>query len=297
VIPPPGVAGPEVENAPISVAQISLAQISLAPVSVAPVSVGPVSVGPVSAALVSFADLAESGFAPLVSVARASVAPVSAAQISVGPVSVGPVSAALVSFADLAESGFAALVSVARASVAPVSAAQISVGPVSAVLVSFADLAESGFAALVSAADLADPQISGDIALAFDALVPLSVVAVGVDSPERPRFFAFPNIDYYASSPSPVEVVGAESGHSPTGVRTNYGLGRILSNLGLHHNKSLEHCYNKPNPGHNIVSNTNDLPRDATTNHSRKICLHLYQEQSTHRPYQASLPHPEVHKI
>jgi hypothetical protein len=44
--------------------------------------------------------------------------------------------------------------------------------------------------------------------VAFDFLVPVSVVAVEVDSPGRPRFFAFPNIDYFASYPSSVEAVG-----------------------------------------------------------------------------------------
>jgi hypothetical protein len=64
------------------------------------------------------------------------------------------------------------------------------------------------FFVLVSVADLAESQASVDIALAFDALVPLSVVAVEVDSPGRSKFFAFPNIDYYASCSSFVEVVG-----------------------------------------------------------------------------------------
>src|SRR4030042_6478923 len=149
------------------------------------------------------------------------------------------------------------------------------------------------FVALVSVADVAEPHASVDIALAFDVLVPVSVVAVEVDSSGRPRLLAFPNVGYYASSSSSVEVVGWESVHSSTGVRTNYGLCSILSNPGLHQNKNSGHYYNKPNPGYNNVSDTNDLPMDATTNHSRKTCLHLYQEQRTHRSYQASLSHPE----
>ena len=56
-------------------------------------------------------------------------------------------------------------------------------------------------------ADVAEPQASVDIAPAFAVLVPVSVVAVEVDSSGRPRFFAFPNIDYYSSSSSSVEVV------------------------------------------------------------------------------------------
>ena len=148
-----------------------------------------------------------------------------------------------------------------------------------------------------SVADVAEPQASVDIAVAFVVLVPVSVVVVEVDSSGRPKFLAFPNVDHYASSSSSVEVVGKESVHSPTGARTNYGLCSILSNLGLHQNRNLEHCYNNPSPGYNNVSDTNDLPIDATTNHSRKTCLHLYQEQRKHRSYQASLSHPEVPEI
>ena len=61
---------------------------------------------------------------------------------------------------------------------------------------------------VVSVADAAEPQAFADIVFAFDALVPVSVVAVEVYSPERPMFFVFPNIDYFASSSSSVEVVG-----------------------------------------------------------------------------------------
>src|SRR4030042_6451330 len=152
------------------------------------------------------------------------------------------------------------------------------------------------FVALESVADVAEPQASVDIALAFDVLVPVSVVAAEVDSSGRPRFSAFPNIDYYASPSSSFELVGEESVHSSTGVRTNYGLCSILSNLDLHQNKNLEHCYNNPNPGYNNVSDTNVLPMGATTNHSRKICLHLYREQRRHT-YQVLLSPLEVPEI
>ncbi len=64
------------------------------------------------------------------------------------------------------------------------------------------------FVALASAADVAELQASVDIALAFDVLVDVSPVAVDVDSPERPKFLAFPSVDYYAISSSSVEVVG-----------------------------------------------------------------------------------------
>jgi hypothetical protein len=61
---------------------------------------------------------------------------------------------------------------------------------------------------VVSVADVAEPQASVDIAVAFDVLVPVSVVVVEVDSPGRPKFLAFPNVDHYANSSSSVEVVG-----------------------------------------------------------------------------------------
>jgi hypothetical protein len=55
---------------------------------------------------------------------------------------------------------------------------------------------------------VAESQASADIALAFDVSVPVSVVAVEVDSPGCPRFLAFPNVDYSASSSSSVQVAG-----------------------------------------------------------------------------------------
>jgi hypothetical protein len=54
----------------------------------------------------------------------------------------------------------------------------------------------------------AEPQASVDIAVAFDFLVPVSVVVVEVYSSEHPKFLAFPNVDYFASSSNSVEVVG-----------------------------------------------------------------------------------------
>ena len=142
--------------------------------------------------------------------------------------------------------------------------------------------------ALVSIADVAEPQASGDIALPFDVLVPLSVVAADVDSSGRPRFFSFPNIYYFANSSSYFAVVGKESDHSSTGARTSYALCSILSNPGLHQNKNLEQCYNNPSPGYNNGSDTNAPPIDATTNHPRKRGLHQFQEQRRHR-FQVSL--------
>ena len=64
------------------------------------------------------------------------------------------------------------------------------------------------FVAVVFVADVAEPQASVDIAVAFVVLVPVSVVVVEVDSSGRPKFLAFPNVDHFASSSSSVEVVG-----------------------------------------------------------------------------------------
>jgi hypothetical protein len=139
---------------------------------------------------------------------------------------------------------------------------------------------------VVSAA--AEPQASVDIAVAFVVLIPVSVVVVEVDSSGRPMFPAFPNVDYFASSSSSVGVVGWESVHSPTGARTNCGLCSILSNPDLHQNRNLEHSYNNPSPGYNNASDTNGLPINATTSHSRKRGLHQCQEQRRHM-YRVSL--------
>ena len=71
-------------------------------------------------------------------------------------------------------------------------------------------VAEPGvvFVAVVSVADVAEPQASVDIAVAFVVLVPVSVVVVEVDSSGRPKFFAFPNICSFPNYSSSVEVVG-----------------------------------------------------------------------------------------
>jgi len=61
---------------------------------------------------------------------------------------------------------------------------------------------------VVSVADVAGLQASADIAVAFDVVIPASVVVVVVDSSGRPNFFAFPNVHPYASSSSSVEVAG-----------------------------------------------------------------------------------------
>jgi hypothetical protein len=134
----------------------------------------------------------------------------------------------------------------------------------------------------VASADVAEPQVSVDIVLAFVVLIPVSVVVAWVDNPGRPKFFSFPNIGYSASPSSSVEVVDEESAHIAIGARSNYGPCNALSNLVQRHNKSLEHDYNSPNRGYNSVSDTNDLATDATTSHSRKKDQLLYREQRRH---------------
>ena len=156
---------------------------------------------------------------------------------------------------------------------------------------------EAVFVVVVSLADVAEPQASVDIAVAFAVSVPVSAVVVEVDNSGHPTFVAFPNVDCYATSASSVEVVGDQSVHSATGARTSYGPCSILSNQGLHHNKNLEHSHNNPNPGYNTVSDTNHPAMDATTSHSRKTSLHLSQEQRKHWAHQVSLSQPEVLQI
>ena len=153
------------------------------------------------------------------------------------------------------------------------------------------------FAAVVSLADVAGPQDSADIAFASAVLVPAFVAAVGVDSSVHPRFSAVPNSDHDPSSSSSAGVAGEGSVHSSTGVRTSYGLCSVLSNPGLHHNKNVVRSYNKSNPGHNNMSDTNRLPMVATTSRSRKKCPHLYREQRTHSSYQAARSPAEVPQI
>jgi hypothetical protein len=153
------------------------------------------------------------------------------------------------------------------------------------------------FVALVSDADIAEPQASVDIVLAFDVSAPVSVCMVEVDSSEHPRFPAFASADYHARSSSSFEAFHKVSVHSSTGVHTNYVLYSILSTPGIHQNRKLGHCHNMPTPGYNDASDTNVLPMDATTNHSRKKCQLLCQEQRTQSAYQAELSSPEVPQI
>jgi hypothetical protein len=150
---------------------------------------------------------------------------------------------------------------------------------------------------VVASVDVAEPQVSVDIALAFVVLIPVSVVVAWVDNPGRPIFYSFPNIDYSASPSSSVEVVDEESAHNSIGARSNHGSCNALSNLVLRHNKSLERDYNNPSPGYNSVSDTNVLAMAATTNHSRKTGLPLYWEQRRHYWYRAIRPRAAVPRI
>jgi hypothetical protein len=156
-----------------------------------------------------------------------------------------------------------------------------------------ADIAAVVFAAAVSAAaDIAEPQASGNTPVPSAVSVPVSVVVVGADSPGRPTFFAFPNVDRSATAASSGGDVGGESVHSATGSRTSYGLCSILSTLGLRHNRRLEYPHNDPSPCYNSVSDTSHLAMDATTSHSRKKRLYRDLEQHKHCPSQAAVSHP-----
>jgi hypothetical protein len=55
---------------------------------------------------------------------------------------------------------------------------------------------------------VAGSEIFADIAVVFAVLVPVSAVVAWVDNSGHPRFFAFPNVDHFASPASSVEVVG-----------------------------------------------------------------------------------------
>ena len=116
----------------------------------------------------------------------------------------------------------------------------------------------------VVSADVAGPQASVHIAIAFAVLVPVSGVVAEADSSGHPKFLVFPNVDHYASYSSSGEAGGKEFVHSSTGAHTNHGLCSILSNPGLHQNKNSGHCCNNPSLDHNTVSDTTDLPVSIT---------------------------------
>ena len=231
---------------------------------VAAVSVGPVSAAADSVAVVSVGLVSDAADLAAVSAGPDSVVVDSAVAVSVDPVS--------------APADSAVVVSVDPFSVPADSAAAVSADPVFVPFVS---------AAPVFAADAAAPQVFVCIAPGVAVSVPAAVVAAVVYSSGHPRFFVFPNSDSCPSSSSSAAVVGEESARTPSGVHTNYGLCSTLSNPGPDRNKNVAHSHNKPNPGRNNVSGTSGLPRDATTSHSRKTALPLYQEQRTPRRYPA----------
>jgi predicted peptidase len=82
--------------------------------------------------------------------------------------------------------------------------AAVEVAAVSEVAGPGVDFAGIVFVAPVSVAYVSELRASVDIAVAFDVLVPVSVVAAEADSSGRPRFSAFPNADYFASFSSSV---------------------------------------------------------------------------------------------
>ena len=82
-----------------------------------------------------------------------------------------------------------------------------ALSPEVVVLAAEPEVSEPGVV-FVAVADVAEPQASVDIAVAFDFLVPVSVVVVEVYSSERPKFLSFPNVEHFASSSNSVEVVG-----------------------------------------------------------------------------------------
>jgi len=133
--------------------------------------------------------------------------------------------------------------------------------------------------------DVAELQAFDGIVFVFAVLIPAPVAAVSVHNLEHPKSFSSPNIGYSASSSSSVEAVNEESVDNSKCDRANYGSDNAISNMGLRYNKILEFYRNKPNHDHNTLSDTSDLPTDATRNHSRKTGLRLHQEQRKHHWY------------
>jgi len=134
-------------------------------------------------------------------------------------------------------------------------------------------------------ANVSELQAFAGIVSVFVVSIPASVPAASVYNPEHPKSFSCPNNGYSANPSSSAEVANGESVDNSKCDRANYGSDSMFSNMGLRHNKNLEHCCNKPSHDHNTVSDTNGLPMDATRNHSRKTGLRLYQEQRKHHWY------------
>ena len=147
-----------------------------------------------------------------------------------------------------------------------------------------------------SVPDVAELLASGDTAVVFVVLIPVSVALVEADSSGHPRFFAFPNTCSFPKYSSSSGHGCRESVHSSTGVHTNHESCSILSNLGLYQNTKLEWCCNNPILGYNSVTDTNDLPKISTKNHHRNRGLHQYWGQHRHM-YQVALSLVVVRQI
>ena len=131
----------------------------------------------------------------------------------------------------------------------------------------------AAFVAVASLVYVSELQASGNIPALSVFSVPVSGLVAEFYSPGHSTLLVSPSVDYYASSASSAAVAGNESVYGPIDDHTNYGPCNVFSILGLHHNKNSVHYCNTPIPGHNSASDTNDLPMDATTIHSRKIDL------------------------
>jgi hypothetical protein len=147
---------------------------------------------------------------------------------------------------------------------------------------------------VVVAVDIAGTRAFDDTAPVSNFSDPVSDAEGGVDNPRRPRFFAVANSHCCAKCSSSVEVVGQEFDHSPTGTRANSVPCNIVANSDPHRDRTLEHGYSNPSPGCSSVSDTSDLPTNATTNRSRRTGLWPGQEPRRHRPCRASLSPREV---
>jgi hypothetical protein len=148
----------------------------------------------------------------------------------------------------------------------------------------------------VSVAGFAVHQVSDNIAVASVVANPVSLGATWADSPGHPTFVgSSPNTCSFPSSSSSVELGYKVLVYNPTDARTSYGLCSVLSNAGLHHNRNSEHYDNNPSLCRSNVNDTNGLPIDATTNHSRKTGLYLCKDQHRYR-CQAALPVPAVRR-
>jgi len=82
-----------------------------------------------------------------------------------------------------------------------------------------------------SVPDVAELLASGDTAVVFVVLIPVSVALVEADSSGHPRFFAFPNTCSFPKYSSSSGHGCRESVHSSTGVHTNHESHSILSKI------------------------------------------------------------------